>query len=552
MSEQIIIPGIGDVIADRYLISQELGRGAYGVVFLTHDQTNGQPVAVKTLLPQAFLDKEIVTRFEREAQMVNKLQHPNIIGLLDHGQVNGLFFMALEYVEGRSLGDLMDEQGALPPAEAQRIIVQILDALDHAHGQNIVHRDLKPENILLKRTPHGEQVKILDFGIAKLIRGGNDGKDMQTLTQAGHSLGTPHYMAPEQIAGDETTHQVDLYTVGTILYQLIAGRHPFEDAGNATAVMVKHLHYDFPEMPAGLEQTKWGAAMRAATTKQPEDRVASAKAFKALLEQETGVDTGDLTIPFDVASLRAANRPISQTPTITGPPPQGFRPRGAHSTAEMVAAPAPPPMHGGASLPQFQPPAQPEARRLWLPAMGIVLCLLAIVVGVVVLMRPKQEPAPQPSTPPAAVVAPATPVAPTSPPPKTPSSSPSGVDLITPPPTRPATKAARADTLKAQQPVKQEEVAAPKAANSPKRKPKPTRPAVAKEVKVSIKGQAGAQVEFDGVAVGLLPLNKRLTKGDKPIKVRVHRQGFKPQSFTIVPKKDITKRVKLVPALMME
>ena len=359
MSEQIIIPGIGDIIADRYLISEELGRGAYGVVFLTQDQITGQPVAVKTLLPQAFLDKEIITRFEREAQMVNKLQHPNIIGLLDHGQVNGLFFMALEYVDGRSLGDLMDQQGALPPPEAERIIIQILDALEHAHGQNIVHRDLKPENILLKRTPHGEEVKILDFGIAKLIRGENDGKDMQTLTQAGHSLGTPHYMAPEQIAGDETTHQVDLYTVGTILYQLIAGRHPFEGAGNATAVMVKHLHYDFPEMPGGLEQTKWGAAMRAATTKQPDDRVSSALAFKQLLQSPLGANTNDLTIPFDIAALRAAGRPIEPDADHDGSSSCGLSASWC-ALDRRDGGGALSPLHGRARAPSI--PADPTAR----------------------------------------------------------------------------------------------------------------------------------------------------------------------------------------------
>jgi|GEM_PF-4408012 len=290
MSQQITIPGPGDTLAERYLILDELGRGSYGVVFKAKDQENGRVVAIKTLLPQSILDREVIDRFTREAQLVSRIDHLNVISLYDYGQRDNLFYMVVEYVEGRSLTQLIEQDAPLSPEDAEHYVSQILDALQHAHTQGIVHRDLKPENILLQQpsTPSGkETVKILDFGIAKLVRG--DGDEFKTLTQAGHVLGTPHYMSPEQISGDEVTAHADLYSVGIILFELLAGKHPFEGT-TSTAVMVAHLRDDPPPLPGALEHSKWGEAVREALKKQPYERLGSAQAFLDIIAREENLD----------------------------------------------------------------------------------------------------------------------------------------------------------------------------------------------------------------------------------------------------------------------
>ena len=165
-----------------------------------------------------------------------------------------------------------------------QIMEQVMGALEHAHERGIVHRDLKPANILLKPQTNGtEMVKVLDFGIAKAMR--DENQDMKTLTQAGHVLGTPHYMSPEQISGDDIDHRADLYAMGVILYELLVGEHPFEGS-SPTAVMVAHLRDDPPALPPALEHTKWGLIVREALHKQPDDRLASATQFLDLLRSE--------------------------------------------------------------------------------------------------------------------------------------------------------------------------------------------------------------------------------------------------------------------------
>jgi serine/threonine protein kinase len=304
MAQQITLLGVGDTLVDRYLLVDELGRGSYGVVWRAQQLGSGQDVAIKTLLPQAFLDPEIPERFDREIQLVSRLNHPNIVALHDHGHHTGLLYMAIEFIEGRSLGDLIRDDTPLPAAQVIVLMRQILGALDHAHSMGIVHRDLKPENILLQQPDpsigrHGETAKVLDFGIAKLIRSARDGAEFKTLTQSGHVLGTPHYMSPEQIVGDHIDYRTDLYAIGIILYELLTGVHPF-DAPNSTAVMVRHLRDDPAPLPPPLNTSRWAHIIRNVLTKQPEDRYPSAQAFLAAIEQAE---------PFTTAALKPAKAP---------------------------------------------------------------------------------------------------------------------------------------------------------------------------------------------------------------------------------------------------
>jgi serine/threonine-protein kinase len=289
MSEQIIIPTPGDLVADKYRIERELGRGAYGVVFLATQEGIDRKVAVKTLLPKAFFEEGIVERFEREAKFVGRLNHPNIVRVYDYGQHEELLYMAVEYVEGFSLEEIIEADAPLEPERTRNLVYQMLDALAHAHDRGIIHRDLKPGNILVVEEPQTngevrEVVKILDFGIAKLIQDQTEDENMQTLTQAGTVLGTPHYMSPESIVGESVDHTVDLYALGVIIYEMLTGRRPFT-AKNSPSVMVRHLRDDPPPLPQHLEDACWGEVVRKCMEKQPRFRLDSPEAIREILDR---------------------------------------------------------------------------------------------------------------------------------------------------------------------------------------------------------------------------------------------------------------------------
>ena len=281
----------GDVIAGRYRIEEELGRGAYGVVFRAIQLGIGRAVALKTLLPGVGEEAEERQRFEREALLISRLNHPNIITLFDYGEHEGVRFMVMEYVEGQSLGDLIAERGRLSAAAARRIVDQMLDALHLAHAQGVVHRDLKPENIriLAGETMDGEGVevvKILDFGIAKIVQPQAEVPSMlDRLTESGKAMGTPQYMSPENITGDPVTHKADLYAVGLILYEMLVGEAAFKGK-TPREVMVSHVRDDAPLLPDEEALRPFARALAASLIKQPDDRVASARAMRVMLEQD--------------------------------------------------------------------------------------------------------------------------------------------------------------------------------------------------------------------------------------------------------------------------
>lgn len=293
MSENFSIPTPGDVIAGKYRVMEELGRGAYGVVFRAEQIGLGRSVALKTLLPAAFLQMDIVQRFHREAQLISALDHENIIKLYDYGMDDSLLYMAVEYVQGRTLGEMIKFDAPLPEEKVHEIMDQLLSALEFAHERGIVHRDLKPDNILLLRSNPEEGiaeeiVKVLDFGIAKLVRGDQDNQSLKTLTQDGTVLGTPHYMSPENIVGDTVDHKTDLYAVGIILFEMLTGKHPFE-AQSPSAVMVRHLKDDAPHLPEPWTNSAFDHAIQRCLEKQPFDRVESAAEIRELLNSEPPV-----------------------------------------------------------------------------------------------------------------------------------------------------------------------------------------------------------------------------------------------------------------------
>ena len=285
MAEQFTIPTPGDIIAGKYLIQEELGRGSYGVVFRARHLGVERDVALKTLLPQAFLQTDIVERFQREASMVSRLTHPNIVTLYDFGESDGVLYMAMEFIRGKQLSHIIKEESPLGTERALHIVRQVLAALQVAHKKGIVHRDLKPENIILCDAEEARDVvKVLDFGIAKMTESDEHQGALKTLTIQGYVLGTPHYMSPETITGDPVDNRADLYAVGLLLYEMLTGSHPF-NAPKPSAVLMKHLSEPVPPLPdPSMESSHIGYALRLALAKAPDDRMDDAESFIEILD----------------------------------------------------------------------------------------------------------------------------------------------------------------------------------------------------------------------------------------------------------------------------
>ncbi len=229
---------IGQTIQGKYKIIEKIGQGGMGVVYkVEHLLTPGKFFALKLIHPHLSQDPMVKKRFLREVEMALNFVHENAVQIRDFGNLEtGELYFTMDFIDGKSLKDILREEGRLEPARAINLIIQVIRALGKGHEQGIVHRDIKPDNILITKTRHGqEQAMVLDFGIAKAFEG-----DGGTLTQVGGIVGTPKYMSPEQIQGQQVDHMTDLYSAGVILYEMITGRVPFE-GDSTTAIMLKHI-----------------------------------------------------------------------------------------------------------------------------------------------------------------------------------------------------------------------------------------------------------------------------------------------------------------------
>jgi len=264
-------------LSDRYVVERELGAGGMATVYLAHDVRHDRKVALKVLRPElsAILGGE---RFLAEIKTTANLQHPHILSLFDSGEADGLVYYVMPFIEGESLRDRLNREKQLPVDEAVRIAREIADALQYAHGLGIVHRDIKPENILL----HGGHAMVADFGIALAASRSDGGTRM---TETGMSLGTPHYMAPEQAMGErEITPKADIYALGCVLYEMLTAEPPFVGA-TAQAIIARvmteeprSLTLQRKTIPPHVE-----AAVRTALEKLPADRFTSAAQFAEAL-----------------------------------------------------------------------------------------------------------------------------------------------------------------------------------------------------------------------------------------------------------------------------
>jgi serine/threonine protein kinase len=262
-----------------YVVEGELGHGAMGVVYRARREGQARAVAVKLLNPDIASDPGAAARFVREGQAAALVSFPGVVGVTDFGQLpDGQSYLVMELVEGRTLEQELEKAGALTPAEALRIAIRILTALEAAHLRGVVHRDLKPSNVFL--TPDG-QVKIVDFGAALVGSARRSGR-----TDAGLVLGSPAYMAPEQALGRSTDDRADLYSLGCVLYRMLAGRPPFE-AKTLVEVLRRQIEVA-PEpvrSPHGALPVLLVEAVERALAKDPEERFYSAGEMRAVLEQ---------------------------------------------------------------------------------------------------------------------------------------------------------------------------------------------------------------------------------------------------------------------------
>src|SRR5713226_7369888 len=234
----------GQVKLGRYEVVRELGKGAMGIVYLAKDPLIGRLVALKTIRPAAHIDDEETTEFQqrflREAQAAGILNHPSIVTVHDIGQdeESGMTFIAMEYVEGQNIKEVLAQGRALTFDQIGDIIAQVAEALDFAHSKGIVHRDVKPANIILL---DGGRAKITDFGIAKIV------SSAANLTSTGQFLGTPNYMAPEQIKGAPVDGRTDIFSLGICLYECLTRRKPF-GGDSLTSISYKIVHEPFPPL----------------------------------------------------------------------------------------------------------------------------------------------------------------------------------------------------------------------------------------------------------------------------------------------------------------
>lgn len=285
---------IGQELFGGYRVIKRLGEGSMGAVYLAHQESIGQSIALKVLRGRAARNAETIARFHREAKVIGMMTHPNIVRVHLFGRLDTLHYMAMEYVHGQQLEQRM-AAGLMSEARIIKIMKQTLSALAEAHDLGVIHRDLKPENILLTEF-RGEQdfVKILDFGIAKILQGDEESAageaidDLQ-LTQTGMVYGTPYYLSPEQARADKLDARTDIYSLGCILYELMTGQKPFD--GDTAAIVVRRQAFEEPTPARELAPERIAPGMAAiierAMAKEPDARFSSAmEMFDALLVRE--------------------------------------------------------------------------------------------------------------------------------------------------------------------------------------------------------------------------------------------------------------------------
>ncbi|MFH2008902.1 MAG: protein kinase [bacterium] len=356
---------IGTTLEGRFQITALLGEGAMGKVYLAEHPVLGRQYAVKVLKESAAQNKNLAERFRREAKIASRLDHQNIVVITDFGTMeNGQLYLIMEYIAGESLRAVLDAQpGRLPLMRALELLRQLCDAVGAAHQKNIIHRDIKPDNILLgKNRTGGDLVKILDFGLAKIV----EGTDMPKLTQQGDIFGSPYYMSPEQCIGEPSDHRADIYALGIVGFELLTGNVPF--SGKTVVMLIKAHTTDPPPRPSSMlapGDDPLPAAIEehilCCLEKNKDKRPQTALELKVLIEEyqakhrEMSEAAGGLRPPENITAVVHDAQPAF----FGGAAPQPARPTRApaQQPGQVPGAPPPPPSPMSA-------PASPDAPSL--------------------------------------------------------------------------------------------------------------------------------------------------------------------------------------------
>jgi serine/threonine protein kinase len=392
-------------IAQRYQVIKRLGAGAFGTVYKAKDKILGRMVAIKTIRLEGLAAsggaglEELMDRFKREAMVSAQLKHPNIVTIYDIGDSDGMSYIAMEFIDGVGLDRVIAGAGRLPVERAAALGAQVADALDFAHKHNVVHRDIKPANIMVEP---GDRVKVTDFGIAKVT------DSAEHLTATGSLLGTPSYMSPEQARGSAIDGRSDLFAVGAILYEMVAGKKAFR-GDSITGLIFKiiteeppPLKEQDPDIPEELVRIVARALMKdpagryQAGRELADDLLALTRPGSTPTLRQTEVATAPGYVPGPTTYIPGSSPTLASTPTQNAPgPPTQVAPAAATRVSPAVATrvSAPPPVPRPAPAPARQ--GSKTGLVLGLLAGGLVL-VLAAGAAAFLFMRSRSAPAPTP------------------------------------------------------------------------------------------------------------------------------------------------------------
>ena len=395
-------PLIGQLVGGRFRVTSVLGEGGMGVVYVGEQQMGStvRKVAIKTLHAHLSKDPSVLARFHRECGTVAQLEHPNTIKVYDFGSTSeGTLYIAMEFVAGRPLAEVIRGEGALASERVVHIMRQVCGALDEAHQTGIIHRDLKPENVILtKRAGEDDFVKLLDFGIAARSESADAQKE-QKLTQQGMVLGTPPYMSPEQFTGKALDARSDIYSLGVMAYEMLTGRLPF-DADTPWQWATQHmtaqpLPFELAAPSKAIPATLRQAILRS-LSKEREQRQANTREFFAELSEGSRL-TLDAAPP--VAVPKTGTMGMEAPPNFAAPNPGAGAPEKTVATPMGVAMPAPAqPAHLPVPPPQVSRGKQGGGKGLIASLAGVGVLLL-VAMGVVAARSLKSDDTPIPTIP---------------------------------------------------------------------------------------------------------------------------------------------------------
>lgn len=400
----------------RYELESVIGRGAMAVVYKATDPTIGRTVALKTMRfdVHGLEQNEVVSRFRNEARAAGKLLHPNLVTIYDAGEQDGVFYIAMEHVEGTTLHALIGEQRFLPLDQTIDIISQVCNGLDYAHANGVIHRDIKPANIMITRAG---VAKVMDFGIAKTSA---------QLTTGGDVLGTPNYISPEMVKGDAIDGRSDLFSVAVILHEMLLGERPFA-AANISSIIYKIVNEPLPPELETKVHPALAAILRKALSKHPSDRYQSGadlsealRSYQALMNDPlppmsvvpgTSVPARPMAgpktpvappaaskTPTSATVLRAATAPFAPSPTAPTPPPAASAAKPVPAPVPAPAAPVPPAKAATSPAPTPKPiPPQPVVhnpgtKKWWILALVV---LIVVIAGGYFVFSDRDEKTPQ-------------------------------------------------------------------------------------------------------------------------------------------------------------